>query len=849
MIELRLQLYLAALLHDIGKFWQRADLSLEKSAISKQSKELAHMICPVSKNGGYTHQHVVWTHEFLNGHFGSGWSEMIKMASYHHRPATELQKIIQLADSWSAGIDRYQDPNAEESSGISFKELRMISVFDELRVGNTAENEKKLQFDLKPLSLGNDCIFPSDTLTGSYSEHWSDFANEFKSLGTVESSWEFAHTLYYQLRKYLWCVPSSGWAKEIQDVSLFDHSKTTAALSLCLFDYFTAHYTDIVNNSSFILSEALRTHSTPVIMLCGDLSGIQKFIYSISGTHASKSLKGRSFYLQLLLDAVIQRISRECGATAAHVIYASGGKFFMLLPNTVQVESKLKIIENDVIEMLHREHGGELYLCMGYTAFGMRKKSNGNQLEVVCESGAEFDTDTSLSKLWREVLGRAAVKKQQKFQSLFTSRFSHFFAPAGDGGIHGLCAVTGREFESPDERFDIGKSENVYVCRPVKAQIDLGKQLKSFDHLIMHSESEPNKALRNLFEFAPSDLGVYYYLSDNESVLSLDASILYSINTTDAVSGVKGRRLGTGFMFYGGNRQAMNETGEEPALYEDLAGSSNAAFRRLGVLRMDVDGLGAIFTSGIPETRRNLAMYSQLSNLLDLFFSGYLNTLRDSESYRDYVNIIYSGGDDVFALGRWDKVIDFAADVRNAFRKFVCSREEISISAGLVMVDPKFPIAKAAQLAGEAEDKAKHYRSAPEKILTGKVPEKNAICLFGQAVSWDIEFPLLRDMAQQMATEVDSNILSRGILQKIHQFRLVRMQNRNDWRWLAAYTFARIQKTGDKESKVLAQLAPAFISGHYQAGDGTVYTLPTERILDIADMAARWAEYKLRSND
>src|SRR5690554_7822033 len=90
---------------------------------------------------------------------------------------------------------------------------------------------------------------------------------------------------------------------------------------------------------------------------------------------------------------------------------------------------------------------------------------------------------------------------------------------------------------------------------------------------------------------------------------------------------------------------------------------------------MDIDDLGTIFIEGLPENQRNFATHATLSTQLDLFFSGYLNTIRNQDKFKDWVNILYSGGDDVFAIGRWDKTIEFAIEVRNEFKRFVGNRE------------------------------------------------------------------------------------------------------------------------------------------------------------------------------
>ena len=76
-----------------------------------------------------------------------------------------------------------------------------------------------------------------------------------------------------------------------------------------------------------------------------------------------------------------------------------------------------------------------------------------------------------------------------------------------------------------------------------------------------------------------------------------------------------------GLEFYGGN-----EIGEkEMPTFEDMCNKHIAkdAFKRLGVLRMDVDNLGQIFQQGILPERATLSRYAALSRSFDYFFSGY----------------------------------------------------------------------------------------------------------------------------------------------------------------------------------------------------------------------------------
>lgn len=173
-------------------------------------------------------------------------------------------------------------------------------------------------------------------------------------------------------------------------------------------------------------------------------------------------------------------------------------------------------------------------------------------------------------------------------------------------------------------------------------------------------------------------------------------------------------------------------------MLEEYAGSTY-----LGVLRMDVDNLGSKF---IHRDFDSMSQYKDFSGKLDEFFDSDKGSLHSiQERYKEHLNIVYAGGDDIFVVGRWDKVIDFAETVREEFRVY-CDKvlkSELSISGGIAIVHSKFPIAKAAQIAADAEAKAKDYNNG----------KKNAFCLFGQAISWRDELP---DLLKQEKLDLES---------------------------------------------------------------------------------------------
>lgn len=61
-------------------------------------------------------------------------------------------------------------------------------------------------------------------------------------------------------------------------------------------------YRSTISHGHAAVAGALTERDAPLFLLGGDVSGIQSFIYTLTAAGATKSLRGRSFYLQLLTE-------------------------------------------------------------------------------------------------------------------------------------------------------------------------------------------------------------------------------------------------------------------------------------------------------------------------------------------------------------------------------------------------------------------------------------------------------------------------------------------------------------------------------------------------------------------
>lgn len=268
---------------------------------------------------------------------------------------------------------------------------------------------------------------------------------------------------------------------------------------------------------------------------------------------------------------------------------------------------------------------------------------------------------------------------------------------------------------------------------------------------------------------------------------------------------------------------------EEFKTFEEYAGTTN-----LGILRMDIDGLGKRFIEGFASIRE----YKAFSKRLVDFFEDEIMMIQREPAFKPYMNIIYAGGDDLFVVGRWDKVIDFAERIHKETKERFGS-DGISISGGVAVVQSKFPISKAAELAGEAEDAAKQFRGG----------EKNAFHMLGRTVSWIDEFDYVKNFMQQFVSLIKEYDLSKGILHKLMLYssiadrnKVLRKEGKQEnfsYIWHISYYLTRYMKRYES-NRAVSDFCRSLRDKEINYNNG--------RNLELIALAARWAELVLKDN-
>lgn len=839
MSTIREHLYLAALLHDIGKFYQRADTgsSARSLYLSQMVLELQHFILPSFK-GQYSHKHCLWTAQFIED-FHSVFQQLsgndlknlanpdnlINLAAGHHlseSQQTALGKILKQADCLSSGMDRESTEalkdDQDESGWDAFKKKRMTSILQ-----NICGNESKAIYHQPLSATALDKKFfarkTNYTEAPDYPSLWEAFLNDFKQI-QANTYHAFAETLLSLMFKYTSTIPAS--TINFPDVSLYDHLKTTAAIAVCLYDY----------------QHSEQKGETPFLLIGADFSGIQGYIYQIVSKHAAQNLKGRSFYIRLLSDAIVRYLLRELSLFQANVIYNSGGSFYLLAPNTGDVKQKLSEAVSFVEEQLFKTHSTSLFVALDYVPL--------SEDELMHRAGR------SLRTAWAALFDKRNSKKQAKFATFVTSNYTTFFQPFQ------YCkgqrdAVTGELFtkgETPVLNAEIAESYGAgTVLKSITwKQTLLGRALRSSDVMVASESQLPY--WNDKPNIHPAELGFHYYFLKNADLeqmkdqlrASADSVSIVTLNgpglNCDFMSHIKGLNNIYSLEFYGGNTYLDKS-------FEQLCDGTQ--FNRLGILRMDVDNLGYIFQKGIPAERASLSRYATLSRSFDYFFSGYLNKIQQDNAFFNHSIIIYSGGDDVFIVGDWNTMIQMAERIQADFSDYTCHNQAFSISGGIAVINAKYPIMKGAAMSDEEEKRAKSHTITCSKTIC----EKNSISFLGTPLHWTKEYPLVKQLMNEIKVYLEQGFLPKSFVSKVlaHAANAQIVNHKIGWMktyWMLTYDLDRMSKGLNENAKQLVLNCINEVCSNSKLLNGEIIETDYHP-LELWAFASRWAELEYRT--
>ncbi len=722
-------LVLAALLHDIGKLAQRAG--------ENRSKEMEGEYCPTEKGGWSSHLHVLYTDYFIEhrlklpAELEERRSALARLAAVHHKPAGDnlAEQALCLADRLSAGADRIEETESED-----YKRARLACVFQQVslsgREGTGGQGQRRY-YPLKPIEEG---IFPlaeDEARATAYGDLYQAFLGAQEQLPLDGGTVRYLQALSSLLERFLWCVPASAYHTR-PDVSLYDHALTTAAIAQCLYQY---------HREKGGLPDEQADPTPKFLLVGGDLSGIQSYIFGLERSHGAgvaKLLRARSFYLQALTRSVVLETCARAGLSPLARIMDAGGRFILLLPHTERVRQMLEGLAREVEEWFFRRFHGKLSLNLDYsTMLGQgdlaqeRFRDKLDQLNQALEAA-----------------------KLRKFSRLMESGLPAVmeldYSLYAQGGA---CAACGLLPVDPEfsRRYAREYGKEVGLCASCAEQILLvGRKLPTAGWMAVGRGGEGlelfgGMRLRLYQDQPPPDQTGFAEVVEVAALKGEGRGRAAYFPLAGCMPIISQADL-EGWRWWGELHQ--DEEGGDyyqdepvrpgmPKTFNMLADQAREAplpgkedqglvgKSLLGVLKADVDNLGLIFSLGLGQ-RASISRYVFLSRMLNHFFSDYLVELIQQDFPDTY--LVFSGGDDLFLLGPWRQMVGLARRIGKEFRRLVAHNPAMTLSLGLAVCKPGLPMQSLAHLAEELLERSKAYRETKRG--------KNAVTLFDTTVDW-----------------------------------------------------------------------------------------------------------------
>ncbi len=825
-----LKMAMAGYFHDVGKF---ADGRL--LGMTREYQEGNEALYQPVWDSHYSHSHALHTAWFVEGPQTSpylpsvlkkpGWGEgdsFINLAAAHHKPESPMQSIITIADRLSSGMDRESYEDGTYVKPWDYRNTRLLPIFEQLLRGDEAPGSPggfKHAYPLAP--MGPESIFPgvredvvpdgADEAKEEYQRLLSAFLDGLKQLRHANESthlW-FEHFDSLVLR-HTWCIPQARAGKVLPDVSLYDHMRTTSALATALFAF---HKAEGTLEEKAIHDEDLQRF----LIVSGDFYGIQDFIlkgYGDTRKLRSKLLRGRSFSVSLFCELAADLVLRKLGLPFSSCIYNAAGRFTIMAPNTAAAEEAVNRAEQEINDWFFQ-------ISHGQSGLGLAR---------VPASSSDF-VGGKYSKLMKRVANTLERKKCQRLDiGRRGGAVPGYLESFSDGGQPcPLCGIRPCSAEcSSDDYMQAVEYNSCSLCRD---QVYLGTKLPKEGRLaVLDSDAEAvgraNRLMLPVFGRYQISFGERDFA---EQARSGDLLHLWDI----ALPGEDKSAPEVTLRHLGGHVPLLGDDSQDPRLEKDMleedkdvtkdsiktfsmiasmarrvedidsGGARFRGVRALGVLKADVDDLGKIMAAGLPRDRVTMSRIATLSRQFHYFFAVYLPNLLATDSRFNNIYTVFAGGDDLFLIGPWNRVIELALYLDQAFAQYVCRNPSIHFSAGITLHGPNTPLSRFAEAAEEALERSK---SSGKRRLT----------IFGATAPWD-EASGIRDAMRTLEQWMDEKRINLAFLYRLDEFmdmaaaerrlpeaKAVRMQDLacTKWHALLAYAVERnVARDAPKENR------------------------------------------------
>ncbi|MCS6952951.1 MAG: type III-A CRISPR-associated protein Cas10/Csm1 [Bryobacterales bacterium] len=777
---------LGVFLHDIGKFFQRADFALPAHV-----RELDSTILPKDpQSGRYTHQHVLWTDFFFDelgwdreAPPGVRWRQVRHVAVFHHAPdngKAEIGAVAWIAaeaDRLSAGMDRKPRDEEEEQkrSRPDYARTPLVSPFQGVQLEATLGTAPDSFVPLEELSAEEAAVPRPKLDTSDYPVRYRRLAERFREefealLALPGAAFDvFAEALHSLSERYLHAVPSS--VKDQPDISLHDHSRAAAAVAAALYRFHE-------REGSLDEAAAIRDRRRPKFrFLSGDLSGIQSSLFRLASEQVAgvnRILRARSFVLGMLVEGAALLCRRALDLPPFSILATAGGQFLMLVADVPGLEERVEAVRKHIEDWLFQRYRGELALNLSLT-------------EPFAGEALMREQFMAL----QERISRA--REEAKLRAFSTCLRAVHRDARYPAGVCKACGV--RPAAHEEQRED---ASSVWRCEVCEEERQLGSVLPRAQAMAWSDQPDPppspfqpirlyHKLWLVLYEEAPSHARPFVSACRFEA-RGQPYALRHVANYVPRLAAGETDKAAYRLLSEEGRQTEPGDVKTFEHLALDALEAVDGQLlgeAMLAVLKADVDRLGMIFSMGSQTP--SLGRLAALSRMLDFFFTARLMRVLRQNYPSTYT--VYAGGDDLLLIGPWRQMTALADTLESEFRRWTGNNPHITISAALELIKPDRPLNRAAA-------------AAEERLERAKDAGRSRICAFSPApVEW-AEYRRQLERAEKLNDWLRRQWLSLAFAYRVLAFDDERCQVERDgaarlnlraasWRARWAYQLAR----------------------------------------------------------
>jgi CRISPR-associated protein Csm1 len=733
-------LILAALLHDVGKYYNFKTSSLHQENSAQLISWLIKNFEKLSK---------------IEEKFNIDLKKIENLIKNHHASIQNdnLLSILKISDRITATEREVEESKTEER--VKRVETPLESIYSTIVPSSekSNENDKKYYFSGKRISTliteidssENDSKLSlllikenkNDTGIENYynEKNWEEMKSLFLNLFRNSKNFDVLLTnIDLVLFDFLKLVPSDVEEKSVQ-IPLYDHLKLTTAISLILSKAGVSEISTTQGNFDF----EKYLEEKEVTLIGVDIGNIQNFIsksynYEEARRKATKRIRGRSYMTSIITEIIALHIIKELGLTNLNILRSSAGN--LLIVSEKLDERKMKSLEKEIEEFIFREFNGDLLVSIAFVHRKIKDLFN-----------PEGFSD-SLKKIGEEMEN----KKSKRFSSILDELVK---VNKKKSGLK-ICDVCGNYIEEPTN-----SSEN--RCKLCAFLEDFGEEVVKKDFIVITRNIKID--MRPKYEFKFGIFSYYLSLIDKNEIEIFEKRIdkeikkenedkdvyfLFFINRfKDVLDMIKSEHQFSSiklipFLEYAyvpleeDTKKILPielEENSKDNIRRDLLNNVKVKikgkdelvdFNKLCIAFFDLDNAGKVFSGKeykvlYQENEAKLKIVSFKSEVtlskwvtLSFFTHFFFNVISNKLAKKWNVYVIFSGGDDIKIFGSPYEVLNFYFDFTEEFLTYFNKR--LTFSGGIMLTGKYIPIFNSIKSIEELEKSAKSFSIDNERV-------------------------------------------------------------------------------------------------------------------------------------